>query len=251
MKKTATLWILVLLFATGTAGAAGLKTGDKILRFGVRLVDTTGEAESFWPGWYYHGEGWFDPGVDGAGVGLSFEYMVRDRIGVAVHVGHSAHLVGLRYLGYVTAAPNLPFGIADVAATSEASFSHWGYLGMTPVLVGANYHLGRGDRLDFYFGPLAGYVFYNDVGYEWGSYYVASADYTEPYYHGRAISVDDDFAYGVMAGLDVDFGKKGKGWIFTLSAEYLETEIRPRRVETRDILSVDPWSLQIGFGYRF
>lgn len=254
MKKSAILLILVFLFASGAfgaSGAAGLQAGDKTLRVGLALVDITGEANSLWPGWtgwYYTGHGWVDTGFDGAGVDLSFEYMVRDRIGVAVHVAHSTHLVGFRYQGSVD-VPDLPFGIPSLLG--PYALSHWGNLEMTPVLVGANYHLGGEGRLDFYFGPLAGYVFYSDVGFEWGSYYVPSTDSTEPYYHGAAVSVDDDFAYGVMAGLDVDFGKKGRGFLFTLSAKYLETEVHLSRVETRDTLSADPWSFQIGLGYRF
>ena len=62
------------------------------------------------------------------------------------------------------------------------------------------------------------------------------------------IDFDDQFSYGLNAGVDIPFGQDSS-WIFSLALKYLVSDLKesggPREI------AIDPLIGSIGIGYRF
>ena len=62
------------------------------------------------------------------------------------------------------------------------------------------------------------------------------------------IDFDDQFSYGLNAGIDVPFGSDSS-WLFTAALKYLVSDLKesggPREI------AIDPLIASIGIGYRF
>jgi hypothetical protein len=106
-------------------------------------------------------------------------------------------------------------------------------LQITPLMVGANFHVLRDGAVDLYLGPFLAYVFYGDLDFGFES-----------------IPIDDDVGFGAVVGVDVPLGKGG--WVFSGAIRYLTTDAQPSESGPDSMaLDVDPWIVQVGAGYRF
>jgi outer membrane protein W len=148
------------------------------------------------------------------GVSLGFEHVFIDRIGLDFNLGYSKHDLEL-------SSPSLSGTVGDVDM-------------LMPITAGVNFHIIRNNIVDFYAGPFVGYVLYGDI------------DPTESQL--AAISIENDFAFGGVLGLDVSL--TGKGLMFTSALKYIQTSAEPE-VPSFSELDVDPWVVQLGLGYRF
>lgn len=165
------------------------------------------------------------------GFGLAFEYRASPRIGVELSA-FSADIESSATLGFVD----------PVNLRIESS------LPMTPVLLGLNFHLTPGRRVDFYGGPLAGYVRYGDfelsIRPEMPEVSNTIPNLTQTF------PTDDGFAWGAHLGLDVDLG--GGRAFLTAGAAYLaastDVDFGDGTTETAD---VDPLVFRLGVGVRF
>ena len=63
------------------------------------------------------------------------------------------------------------------------------------------------------------------------------------------MSVDNDWAWGLVAGLDVPLGKRG--WLFNTNLRYLATNIEQSRGDFYFDGEFDPVIFSIGIGYAF
>lgn len=158
---------------------------------------------------------------------LDFEEPITDRIGLGFTLMYAEPDIDLRATETVQIVDD---ATGAVLSQGTVSASVTGSGNMTPLLVGPNFHFGPSDKVDLYAGPFLGYVFYGDVTIE-----------------NERISVDDDFAYGAVLGLDVPFGEGG--FAFSASARYMVTEAQPR--DENEALDIDPVTLLVGVGYRF
>lgn len=107
-----------------------------------------------------------------------------------------------------------------------------------PVMVGFNFHLTPDRPVDFYVGPMLGLVRYSDVEYR------ASVGAMS-----TTVSVDDDFAWGAIAGLEVPIGDRR--WRMQGSLRYIDTDIRDSGGPISIDSEFDPLIFSVGFGYRF
>lgn len=184
---------------------------------------------------------WVDPDVsfsdvdsDGDGVDAGADSEIG--FGLALERRFSSRL-GLE-LGALYAAPDLTL---DANLAGGPQFSVSDSVGFTAITAGLNIHLTPDKSVDLYVGPLLGYVFYGDVGFQIqvdGETF--AADFTS----------DDDFALGAQIGADIPFGDGP--WSLNLAARYLDTnlEVTDDEGEKTD-LGFDPLILSVGFGYRF
>ena len=102
---------------------------------------------------------------------------------------------------------------------------------------GVNYHFTPESRVDFFLGAFAGVFSYDSVTFvlpELGK--------------EKKINFDDQFSYGLNAGVDIPFGTNS-GWLFTASVKYLISDLKedggPREI------AIDPIIGSLGIGYRF
>jgi outer membrane protein W len=109
---------------------------------------------------------------------------------------------------------------------------------VAPVMVGFNFHLTPDRPVDFYVGPMFGLVRYSDVEYRagWGEL-------------STTVTVDDDFAWGAIAGLEIPIGSRG--WRLQGNLRYIDTDIRDSGGPISIDSEFDPLIFSIGAGYRF
>ena len=107
-----------------------------------------------------------------------------------------------------------------------------GELRMTPLVVGANFHVLRTDKVDLYVGPQLAYVLYGETEFD-----------TAP-----DIKNKNDLTFAAILGVDVPLGD-GK-WMFAAAAQFILTEAEQDTSGGRS-LDMDPVALEIGFGVRF
>ena len=105
-------------------------------------------------------------------------------------------------------------------------------------MVGFNFHLTPDRPADFYVGPMIGVVRYGYVEYRAGFGTVSTT-----------ISVEDDFAWGAIAGLEIPIGSRG--WRVQGNLRYIETDIRASEGPISIDNEFDPLIFSVGFGYRF
>ncbi len=229
-------------------------SGDKILRFGPDFVEPTARrvSEESWHEVFDDPQnppvGTFDVvqriegGVDGApGFGLGFEVQPSERIGIDTHLAYSRHDFRLDFSGEITWTPwdeELEATDPALAETAPILGEGAGHVTLGLLTVGVNYHPRRRGKLDLYFGPLAG-VCYSETEFDAGRFTAAFSDFTSvTQLDRRDPEMQAEFVYGAVVGADLPFGKRG--WTVSTAARYLETE-----------MEIDPWTLQVGLGYRF
>jgi outer membrane protein W len=102
---------------------------------------------------------------------------------------------------------------------------------------GANYHFTPESRVDFYLGAFVGWWSYDSIKFQ-----LPVLD------EEVKIDFDDQFSYGLNAGIDVPFGADSS-WLFTAALKYLVSDLKesggPREI------AIDPLIASIGIGYRF
>jgi outer membrane protein W len=103
--------------------------------------------------------------------------------------------------------------------------------------LGVNYHLSPHKRADFFIGAFVGLVQFDDVDFDFAEV-ARRVDF----------DFDDDFGFGVNAGVDIPF-QPGSGWIFTAGLRYMLATAEAENAPFE--LDVDPLIGTVGFGYRF
>ena len=224
MRKTTLIVALfaVALVGPGAAGAEVEKTW--IVRVGALWVDTDLEFRQ-------DDDGASVELTSDAGLGLSLvgEYRANGRLGIELGAQWSENDLEM------TLGGNMFCGSSFCTVTASDS------LRPLTLSLGLDVHLTPGRRADLYVGPVLAYVLYNDPTFR------AVGETLEA-------SIDDEFAFGGVVGVDVPFGDRG--WHFSGSIRYLlaEADARARDAEGdagAASLDFDPLAVALGFGYRF
>ena len=224
MRKT-TLIVAICAVALGWSGAATAEVeGSWIVRFGALWVDTAvdfREAED--------GSSVRLTGDAGLGFSLVGEVRVSERLGIELGAQWSENDLELELAGEMFCG--------SVFCTVAASDS----VRPLTLSLGLDIHLTPERRADLYVGPVLGYVLYSDPTFR----ALGGA---------LRVSIDDDFAWGGVVGLDVPFGDRG--WHFSSSIRYLRAEADlTARDDEGDAgtasIDFDPLAVAVGFAYRF
>jgi len=152
----------------------------------------------------------------GYGVGVRGEYQFESQYGVELSA----------------------LGAGSVELSAGTAGSYVRVSAVAPLMVGFNFHLTPDRPVDFYVGPMLGLVRYSDVEYRAGFGEVSAT-----------VSVEDDFAWGAIAGLEIPIGSRG--WRVQGSLRYIETDIRDSGGSISIDSEFDPLIVSIGIGYRF
>jgi outer membrane protein W len=164
------------------------------------------------------------------GLWLEYERRFGARIGLDVALLQSGHDVDGTVKGTLMLVDNMTDDVLEMTQVSETE--KIGEIDFTPLFVGVNFHLTPARPLDVYLGPFLAWVTYGDLEFD-----------------DESISIDDDFAIGAVAGVDVPFGR-GR-WCFSGALRYLGTEADPGSGPDDHPLDVNPWIVHAGVGYRF
>ena len=224
MRKT-TLIVALCAATLGWASAAVAEVEETwIVRVGALSVDAD-------PGFRQDEDGGSVQLTGDAGFGFSLvgEYRVNDRLGVELGAHWSEYDLELELGGGMFCGSTF----CTVTATDSVrplTFS-----------LGLDVHLTPERRADLYVGPVLAYVLYSDPTFRFSDGSIRG-------------SIDDDLAWGGVAGLDVPFGDRG--WHFSSSIRYLRAEAdataRDDEGDTEAVsLDFDQLAIVVGFGYRF
>ena len=198
----------VALFTLGTVPAvAETDHGWRLKLTGVSVQSTASDA----------------PNGD-AGAGLGLEYRVSRHIGVELDA-LTSELEDSQTLGFF-------------ALTLETS------LKVTPVLARLNLHLTPGHPVDFYLGPVVGWMRYGDIEIRFrGGDFPSDQTFRVP--------TRDTFAWGGHFGVDLPLG--ARGLFLTGGATYLKAEVetKPDDFVEPGSFDLDPLIAHLGVGYRF
>ena len=164
------------------------------------------------------------------GAALSTEYRFSGRFGleVGVQAANSAEV-------------NLRSTDPDGVVLGDTQDPHpTDSLGFTIIDAALNIYLSSG-KVDFYVGPVVGYILYDDLDILVGV----------PILDPAHIQIDDDIAFGAVVGLDVESGDSG--WFFTTSMKYMDASYNARLLAggPAEEIDFDPLIVRMGFGYRF
>lgn len=224
MRKT-TLIVALCAVTLGWAGAASADVEKTwIVRVGALWVDTDLDFRQT-----EDGSSVRLTGDAGLGFSLVGEYRVTDRLGVELGAQWSENDLELEYGGIAFCGS--AFCIVTVGDSVRP----------LTLSVGLDIHLTPGRRADLYVGPVLGYVLYSDPTFR------AMGETLR-------VSMDDDFAWGGVVGLDVPLGDEG--WHLSGGVRYLEagSDVTARDEEGvagTASLDFDPVAVFVGFGYRF
>jgi outer membrane protein W len=145
------------------------------------------------------------------GFHVSGEFGVTERIGIEPGLGYAKHDIDVKESGF----PTLGFGETT-----------W-----TALTVNGNYHLFQEGSVDLYVGPTVGYVFWDSI---------------ESNVFLSDVPTDDEFTFGVNAGIDVPIGDSP--WAFAGALRYLSVDLG---VPGGSDIGVDPIQIKIGLSYSF
>lgn len=205
---------LPLALLASLAGAAPGAAGDErwTARLSVIDISSSGDAVTTDAG------ARFEVG-DGGGFELDVGY----------HVSSTVELeLAILFAGDLESAYRLDVDGESLAATQDISTEG--------VWLGANYHFTPGRRADVFAGGFAGLSYFGGVTI------VSPAGGLR-----EKLAFDDDFGFGVRAGVDVGLGERRK-WFVSAGVRYLSTILEG---ESGGDLDLDPLMLSIGFGHRF
>lgn len=180
-------------------------------------------------------------GTDGSfGAGLAAEYRLTPRLGIELGV-LTAELSDETRFDF--------FGVFE--ATVETSLDY------TPVLARLDFHLTPDRRADVYVGPVAGYVFFDDLTLRTT---IEILGEPVPVSENR-FRADDQFTWGAHAGVDLRVGSSGSRAFVSAGLTYLDLPVEVEvpagggiegeidfDAERGDL---DPLILRLGYGLRF
>lgn len=159
---------------------------------------------------------------------VDFEYRFNELFGLdfaLMNADPDVDLTGTETARLTDDATNtILFESTDTIAAQASS-------GMTPLLVGSNFHFGGSEKVDLYGGPFVGWIFFDDIELL-----------------GERVDVKDDFAYGATLGLDVPFGQGGM--MFSGAVRYMIASAETDEPDSAT-LDIDPWIVLLGLGYSF
>ena len=167
-------------------------------------------------------------GFDGGdGFGLGIEYHLSERLGLELGI----LMADLEAQLMFDIAPPLPGGGFGEALWGMSE----GDVDFTPLTLGVNFHLTPGSRADFYIGPFVGYA-------SLGSTTISDLGESFSY------SFDDEFVYGLGAGLDFPF-KKGGPWALTAGVRWMDLTAGDPAAGVS--IGLDPLIASAGLAYSF
>lgn len=159
----------------------------------------------------------------GQGFGFDLEYKMSPKLGIVL-LGVFTDMEGTFVAGLE------PGEESDLVTDNNT-------VDVYTVNFGANYHFTPESRVDFYAGAYLGWFSYDSIKFR-----PPNQD------EEIKIDLDDQFSYGLNAGIDVSFGSNSP-WLFTVAAKYLISDLKesggPREI------AIDPIIGSIGIGYRF
>jgi outer membrane protein W len=157
---------------------------------------------------------------DDYGLGIDAEYRASRRLGVD--------------FGVLTASP-----VIDALIDETAMISARGETRFTPVYAGLNLHVAPSGHVDFYFGALLSYVFYTEFDFV-----------TDPWFESESIVTENDLAFGLTLGLDIQLGKSD--WLLSASFRYLDTTVEGSPPDgSLGLTEFNPQIFSFGVGYQF
>jgi len=159
----------------------------------------------------------------GQGFGFDLEYKMNPKLGLAV-MAIFTDIEGTFVAGIEPGEQSDRVSDNNTVDTYTVNF-------------GANYHFTPKSRADFYLGAFVGWWSYDSIKFQ-----LPVLD------EEVKIDFDDQFSYGLNAGIDVPFGADSS-WLFTAALKYLVSDLKesggPREI------AIDPLIASIGIGYRF
>jgi outer membrane protein W len=159
-------------------------------------------------------------GSNGAGFAIDLEYRATKRLGID--------------FGLITASPSIGVEVYAAPLTVSASAD----LTITPLYVGANFHLLPESRFDLYVGPMVAYVFHHSFDL------VAGPGVTERF------SAENRVGIGAALGADIALGS-GR-WSLTTAVRYIDTSLDASPTGGGSgSADINPTIYSLGFGYRF
>ena len=165
----------------------------------------------------------------GAGLGLAAEYALSSRLGLELGVSSADH-------------GDFRARAAGSGERVEASDT----LGVTTLALSLNYHVTPGATADLHFGAVVAWLDFGDLAIR----YDAGNAPPPPAPSAVNVGLDSSIALGLGAGLDLVLGDGG--WLLYSQVRYLPASL-DADVSGHSAQSVDydPWTLGLGFGYRF
>jgi len=206
--------LIVVLAAVAIAGSARAAEDDTSWRVGLEFA-------------------WLDPSGDFSTTTVD-DNTVRSRYDSGFGVGTRGEYQFAPQFGVELSA--LGAGSVELSAGNDGSWVK--VSAVAPLMVGFNFHLTPDRPVDFYVGPMLGLVRYSDVEYRAGFGEVSIS-----------VSVEDDFAWGAIVGLEIPLGSGG--WQVQGNLRYIETDIRDSGGPISINSEFDPLIVSIGMGYRF
>lgn len=164
-----------------------------------------------------------------------YTYDGSNEIGFAIDVEYRAsRRLGIDF-GMISATPAFDVTVGEEPLSLTASAD----IRATPIYAALNIHLTPDSRFDLYVGPVLAYVVYE------GFDLVVEPGLSESF------TVENDFAFGAVVGLDVALGDGG--WSLNTAFRYLDSTLEARPVDETDVgtVDMDPMIFSIGVGYRF
>jgi outer membrane protein W len=220
MRKLGLVLALAMLIAVIPAMA---DAGDKIIRFGAAYSSPTGDYKEIYQDELLYEE--LSLEADAAlGPYFGFEFMATDLLGIDFTLIHTDHDVDacmyVVYDGMVEVDEHMT--IATITTM--------------PLFISAHFHVVQKSAFDWYVGPTVGYVFFGDLDFV--------SEFEEP-----SVSVDDEFGYGFVTGMDFPIG--GGGWNFSTALRYVFFDASPSDLDLDEALGVDPWIVHVGASKRW
>ena len=159
----------------------------------------------------------------GQGFGFDLEYKMNPKLGLAV-MAIFTDIEGTFVAGIEPGEESDRVSDNNTVDTYTVNF-------------GANYHFTPDSRVDFYLGAFVGWWSYDSVKFQ-----LPVLD------EEVKIDFDDQFSYGLNAGIDVPLGADSS-WLFTAALKYLVSDLK-QSGDPREI-AIDPLIASIGIGYKF
>ncbi len=150
----------------------------------------------------------------GQGVGAGLEYHFNDRVGLEASIL------------YAVLDSKLFFDIGSDWAEGNADAD------LLSVVIGPNFHLTPGKKVDLYIGPFIGFADLGDV-----SFNVLGETQRRDF--------DTDTVIGAQLGLDVPFG--AGDWAAHFGARYMDLSAEVNGVD----IDIDPLGVEVGLAYKF
>jgi outer membrane protein W len=130
----------------------------------------------------------------------------------------------------------IDFDILSAKHDVEFSGEKIGDTTMTPITATLNFHLVRSRYFDLYVGPSASYVTWDDI----------SVRSPLDLILGDNVSVDDEFAWGGVVGVDISLVKVVA---LVVKVRYMEVDLSPKDIDGS--LTIDPLVVNAAVAIRW